>query len=113
MTDRAHELEITNTDLRRLPSHSVYLLFAGDGTTYVGYTSRCIKQRLAEHNSLSNRGWTRGRRWRLLALRMFLDADSARMTERQLKRSKYDKRNWLARLDRLSVLQERHGFTSR
>ena len=113
MDRRRAELATTTTDLRRLPSHCVYLLLAGDGTSYVGYTSRCIKQRLAEHNASDNEGWTRGRRWHLLALRMFLDADSARLTERQLKRSKYDKRNWLARLDRLDVLRERHGIASR
>ncbi len=107
------ELDTTNTDLFRLPSHSPYLLLANDGTTYVGYTSWCTKQRLAEHNTPNNRGWTRGRRWHLLALRMFLDGDGARITERQLKRSKYDKRNWIARLDRLSVLQNRHGIPSR
>lgn len=99
--------------MRRLPSHTVYLLLSEGGEVYAGYTSRCIKQRLAEHNSPSNRGYTRGRRWRLLALRMFLDADSARRVEWSLKRSKYDKRNWLARVERLTVLRRRHGIPGR
>ena len=60
-----------------------------------------------------NAGWTRGRRWHLLALRMYLDRGSAVRAERQLKRSKYDKRNWLARLDRLDVLRRRHGIPER
>ena len=98
--------------MHRLPSHSVYLLLSEHGEVYTGYTSRCIRQRLREHNRADNTGWTKGRRWHLLALRMFLDQHSALRVERQLKRSRYDKRNWLRRIDRLAVLQERHGIPS-
>lgn len=98
--------------MRGLPRFYVYMLLSERGEVYTGST-RCIKQRLAEHNSPNNRGWTRGRRWHLLALKPFLDRHSALRVERQLKRSRYDKRNWLARLDRLDVLRQRHGIPER
>jgi len=98
--------------VRRLPRAFVYLILSERGEVYLGSTT-CIKRRLAEHNSPHNTGWTRGRRWHLLALRMYLDRGSAVRAERQVKRSKYDKRNWLARLDRLAVLRQRHGISSR
>jgi len=100
--------------MRRLPSHTVYLLLSERGEVYTGYTSRCIKARLCEHNAANNTGWTAGRGpWHLLALRMFLDRRSALLLERSLKRSKHDKRNWLARLERLDVLRERHSIPER
>lgn len=98
--------------MRRLPRSFVYLILSERGEVYLGSTT-CIKRRLAEHNSPGNRGWTRGRRWHLLAVRMYLDRASAVRSERQLKRSKYDKRNWLARLDRLDLLRRRHGIPER
>ena len=76
--------------MRRLPRSFVYLILSERGEVYLGSTT-CIKRRLAEHNSQHNAGWTRGRRWHLLALRMYLDRGSAVRAERQLKRSKYDK----------------------
>jgi len=83
--------------MERLPRFYVYLLLSDRGEIYTGYT-RCIKRRLAEHNAPDNRGWTRGRRWYLLAVRMFLDRHSALRIERRIKRSRYDKRNWAADL---------------
>ncbi|MEL7088680.1 MAG: GIY-YIG nuclease family protein [Planctomycetota bacterium] len=94
----------------RLPRHTVYLLLAReDGTIYTGYTAN-LRRRFAEHNAPGNRGFTKGRTWHLLACRHFLDADTALLLERQLKRSKYDKRNWIKRLGRLATLCERHGI---
>lgn len=94
----------------RLPRFTVYLLIAReDGTIYTGYTSQ-LRRRFKEHNAPGNRGYTRGKRWHLLACRHFIDRDTALLVERQLKRSKYDKRNWIKRLSRLRTLCDRLGI---
>ncbi len=98
--------------MTRLPRFYVYLLLSERGEIYTGFTGN-LRQRFKQHNSLENTGWTRGRRWRLLGVRCFLDADSALLVERQLKRSRYDKRNWIKRLGRLRTLCERHGIQTR
>ena len=100
----------------RLPRFYVYLLLSERGEIYTGETNN-IRRRFKEHNSCENQGWTRGRRWYLLAVQCFLDRDSAILTERQLKRSRYDKRNWLRHLarqgGRLRTLCGRHGISHR
>jgi predicted GIY-YIG superfamily endonuclease len=94
----------------RLPRFYVYLLLSEHGEVYCGYTN-CIRRRLREHNSPKNTGWTRERRWRLLAVRCFLDRHSATIVERNIKRSRYDKRNWIQRERyRLRELCRRHGI---
>lgn len=96
--------------MTRLPRHTVYLLIAReDGMIYTGYTSQ-LRRRFKEHNASNNHGFTRGRHWHLLACRHYLDADTALLAERQLKRSKYDKLNWIKRLGRYRVLCDRHGI---
>jgi putative endonuclease len=99
----------------RLPRYYVYLLFSPKtGRVYLGFTGS-LRRRLAEHNhSPGNRGYTRhGRPWRLLAVRCFLDRHSAELVERRLKRSRYDKRNWVRReSSRLRKLCARHGRSS-
>lgn len=70
--------------MRRLPTVWVYLLVSSRGETYAGQTG-CLKRRLREHNSPANRGWTRGRRWRLVEARRYLDRASALRVERALK----------------------------
>ncbi len=94
----------------RLPRFYVYLLLSERGEVYAGFTAD-IRRRLREHNAGTNTGWTGGRRWHLLAVRCFLDRHSALMVERQLKRSRYDKRNWVRReRRRLRELCRRHGI---
>jgi len=94
----------------RLPRFWLYLLLSESGEIYAGYSSD-LRRRLREHNSASNRGWTRGRRWRLLAVRCFLDAHSVQLAERTLKRSRFEKRNWIRRERcRLRELCRRHGI---
>lgn len=88
--------------MTRLPRFHVYLLLSERGEIYTGYT-RDLRDRFKEHNSDDNAGWTKGRRWRLLAVRCFLDKHSAILAERQLKRSRFDKDNWITR----------HGSTRR
>lgn len=95
--------------IHHLPCFYVYLLLSEQGEIYCGYTN-CIKRRLKEHNGDNNTGWTRGRRWYLLALKMFPDQHSARLVERRIKKSKYDKRNWIKRTGRLRTLCERYGI---
>ena len=98
--------------MRRLPRFYVYLLLCrDDGSTYTGFTAN-IRRRFKEHNSLKKKGYTAGKRWHLLAVKCFLDRDTALLFEQQLKRSKYDKRNWIRRLSRLRTLCERHGIQS-
>lgn len=97
--------------MKRLPRFRVYLLIAReDGMIYTGYTSD-LRRRLQEHNADDNQGFTRGRTWRLLAVKCFLDRHTALLLERQLKASKYDRRNWIKRLGRYRLLCERHGIT--
>lgn len=99
--------------MQRLPRVYVYLLLSNKGEVYCGTTAR-LKQRLFEHNSPDNRGWTRGRTWRLLAVRVFLDRHSALLVEKSLKRSRYDKRDWIRReRKRLKTLCDRHGIDHR
>lgn len=94
----------------RLPQFSVYLLLSGRGEVYAGFTGS-LKARVRAHNAPSNTGWIRGRRRHLLAVRHFLDRHTALKLERELKRSRYDKRNWIrAERSRLRRLCRRHGI---
>lgn len=98
---------------RRLPRFWVYLLFSPKtGRVYLGFTGN-LRRRLRRHNSEGNRGYTRaGRPWSLLAVRCFFDRHSAELVERQLKRSRYDKRNWVRReAPRLRKICDRRGCT--
>ncbi|MEM9753894.1 MAG: GIY-YIG nuclease family protein [Planctomycetota bacterium] len=79
---------------------------------YTGQTNN-LRRRLREHNAPDNTSYTKGRKWRLLATRCFPDRSSALRYERQLKHSRYDKRNWLRKLARLKVLEKRFGMTPR
>ena len=98
----------------RLPRFWVYLLIAReDGQVYAGFTAN-LRRRFKEHNAADNKGWTRGRRFHLLAVKCFFDRDSAILFERQIKRSKFDKPNWIKReRDRLRELCRRHGIPHR
>ncbi len=102
--------------MKRLPRFTVYLLLSERGEVYTGYTAHLCR-RFREHNAPDNRGWTRGRRWHLLAAICFLDRDTALLFEKQLKRSRYDKRNWINRAHRVSgrlrTLCDRYGIQSR
>jgi len=98
--------------IHHLPRFYVYLLLSERGEIYCGFT-KCIKRRLKEHNAPSSTGWTRGRRWYLLALKMFPDRYSALLVERQMKKSKYDKHNWIRSTGRLRTLSERYGIQSK
>ncbi len=94
----------------RLPRFYVYLLLCReDGTIYTGYTAN-LRRRFKQHNSKAKGRFTSGRRWHLLAVKCFLDSDTALLFEKQLKRSKYNKRNWIRRIGRLRTLCDRYGI---
>lgn len=96
--------------MTRLPRFWVYLLWCSDdGSLYTGFTGNLCR-RFKEHNSPSNRGYTKGKRWRLLAVKCFLDRNTALLFEKQLKTSKYDRRNWIKRLVRYRALCDRHDI---
>jgi len=106
--------------MKRLPRVYVYLLLSGgrQGKVYIGMTGD-LRRRFKEHNSRANTGYTRGKRWHLLAVRMFLDRGSAAKVEAELKAYHRGKGNW--RLDRwirherprLRRLCDRHGIRHR
>lgn len=99
-----------------LPRFYVYLLLSDRGEIYTGYTAN-LRRRFRQHNAKNNRGYTRGRRWHLLAVRCFLDGDTALLFEERLKawrpwwRRNYEKDAWLRRVrPRIRTLCERHGI---
>jgi len=94
----------------RLPRFYVYLLIAReDGMIYTGYTAN-LRRRFRQHNAADNTGFTRGRRWHLLAVRCFLDPGTALLFERQVKKSRHVKTRWIKRLGRLRRLCDRYGI---
>jgi len=62
-----------------------YLLLSERGEVYLGAT-RSLRRRFRSHNSPRNDGWTKGRRWHLLAARRFATFDEAYEFEKWLKR---------------------------
>ena len=97
--------------MRRLPRFYCYLLLSERGEVYCGFTPD-IRRRFKEHNSSQNTGWTRGRRWHLLAVKCFPDDRSALLFERWVKRRRWTKTTWLKHArPRLRKLCERHGIT--
>ena len=51
---------------------------------YIGSTVD-LKRRLAEYNSDDNKGYTRGRKWKLVYYEAYLSKRDARKREKQLK----------------------------
>lgn len=91
--------------------HFVYLILSTHGEIYAGMTSS-LKNRLGRHNSPHNTGWTRNRRWYLLAVKEFDTRGKAMVFERKLKRDGRSKRRWIEKSarQRLSVLCARHDI---
>lgn len=89
-----------------LPRFHVYLLWsAKTNQVYCGSTGN-LRRRFKRHNASDNTGWTkRGQPWRLLAVRCFLDRQSALMAERAIKRVRGAKSDWIASLPRLRRLK--------
>lgn len=96
--------------MTRLPRFYVYLLIAReDGMIYTGYTSD-LRRRFREHNAPTSTGFTRGRRWHLLAVTCFLDKHTALLFERRVKKSRRLKTRWIKRIGRLRTLCDRYGI---
>ena len=96
----------------RLPRFYVYLLLCRDnGMIYTGYTANLCR-RFKQHNADDNTGFTRGRRWHLLAVKRFLDRDTALLFERTVKKSRRYKTDWINSIGRLRTLRDRYGIQS-
>lgn len=87
-----------------------YLLVSNKGEVYLGATSN-LRQRFRTHNSAENRGWTRSRRWHLLAVVQFPTRVEAFRYESKLKKSLLLKSQWKANcVQRADRIRFRHGY---
>lgn len=87
-----------------------YLLVCAEGMTYLGATSN-LKRRLHNHNSQNNSGWTKGRKWHLLAARRFETREEAFAYEALLKRDARRRNAWKRQsIPRAEVIFNRHGI---
>ena len=64
---------------------------------YIGFTSD-LRKRLNEHNSSGNRGYTRGRQWRLIYYEAYLSEKDCRRREKRLKDDGRARRQLTSRL---------------
>lgn len=88
-----------------------YLLMSPKGEVYLGATMN-LRRRLHEHNSHGNSGWTKGRRWHLLAAQLFASREEAFAYEHLLKKSRYLKADWkVACVTRAKLIVERFGYS--
>ena len=83
-----------------------YLLLSEHGKTYAGQTNN-LRRRLKEHGSPKNQGYTRGKKWYLLAAWPFETRDEALIFEKGLKSSKLRHRI-MENLPRTRVLIHRY-----
>jgi len=87
-----------------------YLLVSAEGLTYLGATSN-LKRRLHAHNSQNNSGWTKGRRWHLLAAKRFDSRAEAFAYEALLKDDVRRRNQWKRKsIGRAEVLFKRHNI---
>lgn len=88
-----------------------YLLLSERGEVYLGATTN-LRQRLRQHNASNNDGFTRGRRWHLLAVQRFSTRQQAFAHEDRLKKSLSLKMEWkIASIERASRIVARHGYS--
>lgn len=86
-----------------------YLLLSENGKTYAGQTNN-LKRRLKAHNDPDNTGYTRGRKWYLLAAWPFKTRYEALIFERGLKSTKLRHRI-IDNHPRTQLLLDRHQIT--
>jgi predicted GIY-YIG superfamily endonuclease len=87
-----------------------YLLVSADGFTYLGATTN-LKRRLHAHNSQNNTGWTKGRKWHLLAAKGFATREDAFAYEKRLKSDVRRRNAWKRQsIPRAEIVFERHGI---
>lgn len=87
-----------------------YLLLSCKGEVYLGATTD-LKQRLRSHNAKGNDGFTKGRRWHLLAAKRFQTRKEAFAYETFLKVSGSSKREWkIASISRAIKIVEKFSY---
>ena len=87
-----------------------YLLLSERGEVYLGATTN-LRQRLRQHNAPDNDGFTRGRRWHLLAAQRFSTRQQAFAHESHLKKSLDLKMAWkIASIERAWRIVARHNY---
>ena len=87
-----------------------YLIIAGDGLVYLGATNN-LKKRIQSHNSPLNTGFTKGRKWHLLAAKKFNTRRGGFKYESELKASPYKKRSWkIDSIERAKLIGRRFGY---
>ncbi len=65
---------------------------------YIGFTAD-IERRLSAHNSDENRGYTKGRKWKLVYFEAYLSEKDARRRERRLKDDGRARRQLINRIE--------------
>ena len=65
---------------------------------YIGHTAH-LKERVDQHNSSSNRGYTQGRNWQLVYYEAYSSAKDSKKRERRLKDDGRAKRQLLNRIE--------------
>jgi predicted GIY-YIG superfamily endonuclease len=86
-----------------------YLLVSNKGEVYLGATTN-LKKRLRSHNSPNNNGFTRGRRWHLLAARSFQTRKEAFDCENSFKKT--GKKKWkVSCIPRATRIVLRFGYS--
>jgi predicted GIY-YIG superfamily endonuclease len=87
-----------------------YILLSERGEIYLGATTN-LRSRLKAHNSSRNSGWTKGRRWHILGVRLFESRYAAFSYEQELKKHPHKKITWkLQCIERASRIVVRHGY---
>ena len=87
-----------------------YLLVCAEGLTYLGATTN-LKRRLHAHNSQNNTGWTKGRKWHLLAAKRFESREEAFAYEALLKKDVRRRNGWKRKsIPRAEVLFKRYNI---
>ncbi len=89
-------------------TYYTYLLMSENGKTYAGQTKN-LKRRLKAHNDPDNKGYTRGRKWYLLAAWPFETRYEALVFERGLKVFKL-RRRIIENHPRTQILLDRHDI---
>lgn len=88
-----------------------YLILSERGEVYLGATTN-LRQRLRQHNAPDNEGFTRGRRWHLLAVQRFSTRKQAFAHEGRLKKSLHLKMEWkIASRNRAWRIVARNGYS--
>ena len=87
-----------------------YLILSERGEVYLGASSN-LKNRLKSHNSSLNTGFTKGRKWHLLAAKKFDTLRGGFRFESELKSSQRKKREWkIESITRARKIVARFGY---